>query len=453
MRRTGRLVLVWTTAFLLAVDPAAACRFRLFRRACCNPCPVVYCEPCPPVDCCGADEGAGTTVTIESHELPGPPKAAKPTQPGAPRKAVTPDAPTAPLPPPEKKPAAKPSEPALRSTRPEDELPVFDLPGETPKATTPKSTKPEDELPDFDLPSDSPAAKPVEKPAAPAAKPAAQPADELPDFDLPAAAPKTKPATNDVLDFDLPDESPKSSQPAAKPAVAEPQPSQTADEELLDLPGDDMPADDDSQDQPADAGDDLQLDLDEPTKKAGEDVDDLFEDPTTQTDVPAADELAIDDLLPGEAPAGDSLDELFDEPQPAADDASPIAADGEMDFDLTADDAAPAGPEADDAEPTAAQDDQFDPLSARNGQPVEPTDKLALAEPCSLEQAAEREWTDNTGRFRVQARLVELQGGQVRLLKDTGKYTTVPLARLSASDRAYVEQFGVPGTVRTAQAF
>ncbi len=49
-----------------------------------------------------------------------------------------------------------------------------------------------------------------------------------------------------------------------------------------------------------------------------------------------------------------------------------------------------------------------------------------------------RSWTDNTGNYRVNARMVSIGETTVRLLKDTGKYTTVPLTRLSADDLEFV---------------
>ena len=51
-----------------------------------------------------------------------------------------------------------------------------------------------------------------------------------------------------------------------------------------------------------------------------------------------------------------------------------------------------------------------------------------------------REWSDNSGQFRVQARLVLILDGKVRLLKATGRTTTVPTERLSAADHAYVDE-------------
>jgi hypothetical protein len=50
-----------------------------------------------------------------------------------------------------------------------------------------------------------------------------------------------------------------------------------------------------------------------------------------------------------------------------------------------------------------------------------------------------RVWTDNTGSFSCRARLVRFMDGQVRLAKDNGRTTTVPLARLSAGDLEFVQ--------------
>ena len=51
-----------------------------------------------------------------------------------------------------------------------------------------------------------------------------------------------------------------------------------------------------------------------------------------------------------------------------------------------------------------------------------------------------RQWVDDSGTFRVQGRLILILEGKVRLLKETGRTTTVPLQRLSEADRAYVEE-------------
>jgi hypothetical protein len=51
-----------------------------------------------------------------------------------------------------------------------------------------------------------------------------------------------------------------------------------------------------------------------------------------------------------------------------------------------------------------------------------------------------RTWHDNTGTFEVTGRLVVVLPDAVRLLKDNGRFTTVPMRRLSDVDRQYVDQ-------------
>jgi hypothetical protein len=51
-----------------------------------------------------------------------------------------------------------------------------------------------------------------------------------------------------------------------------------------------------------------------------------------------------------------------------------------------------------------------------------------------------RQWTDNTGSFSCRGRLVRFYEGQVRLLKENGRTTTVPLARLSTGDLEFVNR-------------
>lgn len=83
--------------------------------------------------------------------------------------------------------------------------------------------------------------------------------------------------------------------------------------------------------------------------------------------------------------------------------------------------APPARPAADPAARPGA-DPSADPfkISARSEQPV-------------------REWVDDTGLFRVRGQLVATFDGKVRILKETGRTTTVPLTRLSLADLQYVE--------------
>ncbi len=52
----------------------------------------------------------------------------------------------------------------------------------------------------------------------------------------------------------------------------------------------------------------------------------------------------------------------------------------------------------------------------------------------------ERSWTDVTGKFSVTAELVEVRGDKVVLRRQNGKRITVPLAKLSAKDRQFLEK-------------
>ena len=49
-----------------------------------------------------------------------------------------------------------------------------------------------------------------------------------------------------------------------------------------------------------------------------------------------------------------------------------------------------------------------------------------------------RTWTDSTGAYRIQAELVDKDGGMVRLRKNDGQIVSLPLDQLSAVDQAYV---------------
>jgi SLA1 homology domain 1, SHD1 len=51
-----------------------------------------------------------------------------------------------------------------------------------------------------------------------------------------------------------------------------------------------------------------------------------------------------------------------------------------------------------------------------------------------------RVWNDNTGKFSCHGRLIQFRNGHVRLIKDNGRTTTVPLARLSNRDLEFVNR-------------
>ena len=50
-----------------------------------------------------------------------------------------------------------------------------------------------------------------------------------------------------------------------------------------------------------------------------------------------------------------------------------------------------------------------------------------------------REWVDNTGTFTIAGRLVSILGNKIRIIKENGNATTVPLRRLSRDDMQYLE--------------
>lgn len=108
----------------------------------------------------------------------------------------------------------------------------------------------------------------------------------------------------------------------------------------------------------------------------------------------------------------------------------------------------PFAPIAPPKSPAPAEDDPFAPLPpAATPKPSAPI----AAEPTTIKVADAllpgtdgrlpiREWRDDSGQFNVKARLVLILDEKVRLLKETGRTTTVSLSRLSATDRAYIDE-------------
>jgi hypothetical protein len=63
-----------------------------------------------------------------------------------------------------------------------------------------------------------------------------------------------------------------------------------------------------------------------------------------------------------------------------------------------------------------------------------------LREDGGLASDVNREWVDNTGKYTTRGRLVSFLDGHVRLLKENGRTTTVPLTRLSQNDLEFVNR-------------
>ncbi len=158
-----------------------------------------------------------------------------------------------------------------------------------------------------------------------------------------------------------------------------------------------------------------------------------------------------------EVPADEA--DAFEAPQGDDDSGLPVDA-----FEAPADQGfeAPADEPMDDApmtEEPATTDDGFEsPLEeAMDEAPADEqdTEEAPVEEPATEEAPAEadpfdsgilhtpgqpsRRWQDDTGRHSTTGRLVEVHADSVRILKATGRHTTVPMARLSAADREHVD--------------
>ncbi len=292
-----------------------------------------------------------------------------------------------------------------------------------PKEPEPAKKPPADDLfapsPGFD----SPTVKPVD----PEMKPAA-PADDL--FGAPPAA--SEPAMKPVAPADdLFGAPPAASEPAMKPTAP------PAD----DLFGTPSPANEPAM-KPAPAGDDL---FGTPsTKPDANSTDDLFGTPRDATPR---------DATPRAAPAGDGIDDLFkSSSSPASglqNETKKAVSTGngsEINFDdlfanpiempknekpapeirqnTNSGQPATSGVEAGLERSSDALDDLFKTSQAPANKPFHGADY--------------REWIDNTGDYSVHARLAVIFPDRIRLIKENGKFTTVPMSRLCEADRDYV---------------
>ncbi len=57
----------------------------------------------------------------------------------------------------------------------------------------------------------------------------------------------------------------------------------------------------------------------------------------------------------------------------------------------------------------------------------------------TLTAQEQRIWTDHTGKFKVEAVLIKVDGEQVRIKKTDGKFLTLALSKLSEEDQKYIE--------------
>jgi hypothetical protein len=79
--------------------------------------------------------------------------------------------------------------------------------------------------------------------------------------------------------------------------------------------------------------------------------------------------------------------------------------------------------------------------------------RLSAVTPKPEPADAMRVWTDVTGKHQVRGRMKLILADQqkVRILKETGKYTTVPFAKLCQQDRTFVARHAIEPSALLAE--
>jgi hypothetical protein len=161
-------------------------------------------------------------------------------------------------------------------------------------------------------------------------------------------------------------------------------------------------------------------------------LDELFQDsPSESKDMaPVQEETPVEPAPVAKEPADEMVEDLFGPPAKEDTPAEEPAMDEFEDlFGAPAKDEVPA------EKPAAEEvDDIFAPPPKKAKPDIDPFSALPSRE------LPMRTWVDNTGNYQVEARLVVITAESVRLLKENGRTTTVPMSRLSDGDRDYVEQ-------------
>jgi hypothetical protein len=161
-----------------------------------------------------------------------------------------------------------------------------------------------------------------------------------------------------------------------------------------------------------------------PARPAEDDFDNLFEEEPSTDATPAG-------AAPAASVADDSEPSLLADEEEATLATDPIPADEPVaDDDAMLDESA-----ANATSPTNEGVAAYDVADAETSGDQSVRDVIA-AKPS--EAGAMRLWTDNTGKFQVRARLVQVLDGKVRLEKESGRFTTVPMDRLSRPDLAFL---------------
>ncbi len=421
LRRRLRVVLVIALCLVLTVDPASACHWfgaRWFNR--CSPC-ASYCQPaCYTVHSCApscgytrsCDSGCwsgcesdvvtssacGCGESVVDHSatvIEGSPTAshAEPTPTWSATEPATDRAVNKPAE--DINPAPLLVDDAVAEPMPVPEAPVDDM-------VAPLDSGPIDEP----VADDNMFAAPVDEPVAEAPA-AVQPADNV--------APANEPAPADDGLFGAPADEPPDDGLFGAPAD-EPAQEPVDDDGLFGAPADEPAADDGLFGAPAEGPAPEQAAHDgglfgAPADDAAPGDDGLFGAPVEE----AAPAEQVEDGLFGapaeEAPMDDGLfGAPAEEPAPADDGLF-----------------GPADEPADDAPADDGEGDLFNFGSV-------------LESPGGLSSLSLRHWVDNTGQYAVDARLIAVADGHVRLLKANGRTATVAFSRLSDEDLSFVNR-------------
>ncbi|HBE69886.1 MAG TPA: hypothetical protein DDW52_17200, partial [Planctomycetaceae bacterium] len=171
---------------------------------------------------------------------------------------------------------------------------------------------------------------------------------------------------------------------------------------------------------------------------------------------PAADAPAGGDLF--DAPAADAPagGDLFDAPAadaPAGGDLFDPPAGGDLfdDAPASANNAGDAVGQPTSTNPREAEKLDLDDLFGPSDEPESPEEEPATNPIDDLFGNNMRIWHDNTGNFAVEAQLAEIRTDSVRLLKSNGKYCTVPMRRLSPSDKLLVHRVAAASGKKTVK--
>ncbi len=265
--------------------------------------------------------------------------------------------------------------------------PIDDLFGSDPKPAAPATATPIDDLFGTDP-----------KPAVPAT---ATPIDDLFGSDPKPAAPATDTPIDDLFGSD-----PKPAAPATAESIddlfgSDPKPA---------VPEDTNPAGS----KPTDNIDELFKSNDKPAAEPS--IDDLF-------GKPIAIEVGLSNVKSNTLPVGDEDNAFIDSLFRKSSDASKSTSSNQ-----------------DAIEEPSTVPNQAKPQDEKS--PVDGLDSLfgvGSLKPASAFKGAEyRFWVDNSGAYRVNARLAVIYVDKIKLLKENGKFTTVPLSRLSDVDFGYV---------------